>query len=239
MKRLLLMLLFGATMFAQETVSRVLQLKYIHPDSTSAVLNVLSANKVRWASDTNLRVIALNGPADLVDAIEAAVKKLDVSAPATKNIEVTFQMLLAAPQGEQPVLPQDLTGVAQQLRNVFSLKSIRLLETSVIRGREGRGGDTNGIMAAPGKVDTYASYSIGYKNTLVSASDKLTHVRIDNLRFTARIPVVVPGGAFQNYDASVITDVDIREGQKVVVGKSSVDSGSQSIFLVVTAKVVD
>ena len=34
-------------------------------------------------------------------------------------------------------------------------------------------------------------------------------------------------------------DIDVREGQKVVVGKLSIDNASQSIFLVVTAKVVD
>jgi hypothetical protein len=243
MKRLLLTMLCAAALFAQESVSRVIQLRHIHPDGTTAVLDTLAAAKVRWKVDGNLRIIALNGPAELVDAIDAAIKKLDVprpAPPAAKNIEVTFHMLLASPQGESSAVPQELTGVAQQLRNVFGLKSIRVLETAILRGREGKGGSTSGLMAPPGKVDPPAIYSLRYQNTAISAGEKGANIRIDNLGFNAKLPLASASGAgYQFYDASINTDVDIREGQKVVVGKSSIDSASQSIFLVVTAKVVD
>ena len=51
MKRLLLTLLCAAALFGQESVSRVVQLKNIHPDSVSAVLHVLSANKAGTSHD--------------------------------------------------------------------------------------------------------------------------------------------------------------------------------------------
>lgn len=239
MKRLLLTLLCAVALFGQESVSRVVQLKNIHADSVSAVLHVLSANKVHWKGDANIRVIALNGPPELVEAIEAAIKKLDVPAPAAKNIELTFHMLLASPQGESPAIAPELAGVAQQLRNVFGLKSVRVLETAVLRGREGKGGETQGIMSAPVKADVPATYALRYINSAVSAGDKGPNIRIDVLRFNARIPIANSGGGFQYHEAIISTDVDIREGQKVVVGKTSIDSASQSIFLVVTAKVVD
>jgi hypothetical protein len=243
MNRILLALLCTAGLFAQEQVSRVLQLRHIHPDHTRAVLDILGAGKVNWKIDGNLRIVAMHGPTDLVDAMEAAIKKLDVPhppPPPMKNIEVTFHLLLASPQGEATAVSPDLAGVVQQLRNVFGLKSVRVLETAVLRGREHKGAQTSGIMAPPGKVDIHATYSIRYQNAVVSAGEKGASIRLDNLGFNAKIPL--SQGALNNvqfYDASISTDVDVREGQKVVVGKSSVDSGSQSIFLVVTAKVVD
>lgn len=239
MKRLLLTLLCAAALFGQDAVSRVVQLKYIQPQNTAAVLDILAAGRVRWKIDGDLRIVAMSGPAELVDAMEAAVKKLDVPTQPGRNIEVTFHMILASPQGEAVAVPPELAGVAQQLRNVFALKAVRVLETAVLRGREGNGGETYGIMAPPVKIDAHARYFLKYSKIQVSSGDKGANIRIDNLRFNATLPMMTAAGSFQNTEASIITDVDIREGQKVVVGKSSIDTASQSIFLVVTAKVVD
>ncbi len=239
MKRLLITLLCSAALFAQEQVSRVVQLRHIPPGSVQVVLSVLSAGKVIVQSDPNAKYVAMHGPLELVDAMEAAIKKLDVPAPAAKNIELTFHMLLASPQGDSPAVSPELVGVVQQLRNVFGLKSVRVLETAVLRGRDGNGGQTNGILSPPTKVDAHAIYELRYSRMQGSVGDKGPNIRIDNLRFSAKLPVANAAGGIQYSEASMTTDVDIREGQKVVVGKTSIDSASQSIFLVVTAKVVD
>jgi len=240
MKRLLLTLLCVSVLFAQEPISRVVQIKHFQPDFASPVLDILSAGKVRWRPDNNLKYIALHGPAELVEAMEAALKKLDVPAPAEKNIELTFHMLLASAQGESSAIPPDLTGVAQQLRNVFGLKSIRVLETAVMRGREGQQMETSGLVALPVKVDATPQYNIRLQKLLTSPSEKAVLVRIDKLEFRVSIPSLKIGGQGLTYDsASISTNVDVREGQKVVVGKSGLDATAQSVFLVVSAKVLD
>lgn len=232
MNRLFLSLLCATGLFAQEPVSRVLQLKHIHPDSVNPVLSVLSAEKVRWRSDGNLRIIALHGPAELVGAIEEAVKKLDVPTAPPKNVELTFHLLLAGPEGSaQGILP-DLSGVVQQLQKTFALKAFRVLETAVVRAREGQGLNTSGQMAAPGKADLSSIYGLEARHVSING----TNVRLDRLRMTLRMP---SGTGNQFSDAGLLTDIDVREGQKVVVGKSGVDGAAQSIFLVVTAKIVD
>ncbi|HVN83075.1 MAG TPA: hypothetical protein VMW38_29095 [Terriglobia bacterium] len=40
-------------------------------------------------------------------------------------------------------------------------------------------------------------------------------------------------------DTGINTDLDVREGQKVVVGKATVDNSNNALFLVLTARVVD
>ena len=198
------------------------------------------ANKVHWKGDANIRVIALNGPPDLVEAMEAAIGKLDVPAPVAKNIELTFHMLLASTQGDSPSIPPDLAGVAQQLRNVFGLKSIRVLETAVMRGRVGHLMETSGFVALPVKVDATPKYYISLNSVATSLNDKALMVRIDKLQFRVSIPSLNTGGQGLTHDSlSINTNVDVREGQKVVVGKSGLDATSQSVFLVVSAKVVD
>jgi len=43
----------------------------------------------------------------------------------------------------------------------------------------------------------------------------------------------------QYIDTGIATDVDIREGQKVVVGKANMDGSDRASIVVLTAKVVD
>lgn len=240
MKRLLLTLLCATALFAQETVSRVIQLKYIRPENTNPVLDILSAGKVRWRSDNNLGLVALNGPAELVEALEAAIKKLDVPPAAVKNIEITFHILTAGPQAGANAVSPDLTGVVQQLGTVFGLKSFRLLETAVLRGREGQPAQSSGVLALPGRLDATPQYFISCRNIVTSPGDKGRLIRIDKLEFRVSIFVPRPGGEGAiSVNPSIQTDIDVREGQKIVVGKSSLDTTGQSVFLVVSAKVID
>jgi hypothetical protein len=238
MKNVLITLLCAAALLAQESVSRVVKLHHISAESTSNLLGVLSADKVRWRHDSKLGIVALHGPAGLVDAMEAAIQKLDVPPSPVKNIELTFHMLLASPAGEPAPVPAELTGVAQQLRTVFGLQSIRVLETAVLRARDESGADASGTMASLSRLETPATYSLHAQKILVAGGDKSSRVRIDTLRFNARFPIPT-GNGFNYHEAHLKTDIDIREGQKVVVGKTSIDNASQSVFLVVTAKVVD
>jgi hypothetical protein len=240
MKRILLTLLCTAALFGQEVVSRVVQLKYVHPDNTQAVLDILAAGKVRWRTDTSLRIIAMNGPTELVEAMEAAIKKLDMPPPAIRNIELTFSILTAGTQAGSDTVPPDLAGVVQQLGKVFGLKSFRLLETAVMRGREGRPLESSGILSVPVKVDSSPRYHLRFQRVSTSPAEKGLLIRIDGLDFNVSIPVLKVGGQGLDYmGAGIKTDVDVREGQKVVVGKSSLDTTGQSVFLVVSAKVLD
>ena len=45
--------------------------------------------------------------------------------------------------------------------------------------------------------------------------------------------------AFQYVETGINTDVDIREGQRVVVGKANMDGTDRASIVVLTAKVVE
>mgnify|MGYP001821673950 CR=1 FL=1 len=40
-------------------------------------------------------------------------------------------------------------------------------------------------------------------------------------------------------ETGVSTDIDIREGQKAVIGKTSVEGGEETVFIVVTGTIID
>lgn len=238
MKRLLMFVISALALSAQEEISSVVTLRYVTPDSLMQTLQTVGNGKARISSYAQTRMLTITGAPAVVSLLEATVKKIDVAPEVQRNVEATFYMILAAPQGESGSIPAELSGVVQQLRSVFGLKSFRVLETAVVRGREGRRLETNGLMAPVSKLDANAYYTIQVSNMAISTTDKGSTIRLDGLRFNAKLPT---GNSthLQYSDAGFNTEIDIREGQKVVVGKSSIDTASQSIFLVVTAKVVD
>ncbi len=235
MKHFLLTLIFAATAFAQQNVSKLIQLKYIFPDSVMPIVATFGRGNVVANQEPRARYVTISGPAELITSIEDAIRKIDVPPPPTKNIESTFHILLAG--GQAGDVPKELDGVVQQLRTVFGLKSFRLLETAVIRGRDGA--ETSGAMPSPTKQETPARYYIKYQRAQVSGDDKTPRVRFDNLQFSAYIQYTAGDGKAFDREAMLKTDLDVGANQKVVVGKTNVDAASQSIFLVVTAKVVD
>src|SRR5262249_34864659 len=124
--------------------------------------------------------------------------------------------------------PQDLAATVKQLRSIFPYKGYRVMESFVLRGRDGQQTQTNGTL--PGSTTLY---DFKYRPHVLPGSAPRM-IRIDGLHFQLRIP---ENNTF--FDANISTDLDTREGQKVVVGKSNVRGTADAILLVVTPKVIE
>lgn len=210
-------------------VQKLIEVKYADPDR---IARLVQGPGISVRSDSSLHAIVVNGPADAVTEVEAMVKKLDV-APA--NIELTVYLISGNSRDATDDLPKDLASTAKQLRGVFPYKSYRILQSFVLRDREnGHGTNTSGSLSAG------ASYNFHYRAVTVSSGTPRV-VHIDDVNFLAKTPTGSRDAKGNpEYDAATInTDLDIGEGQKVVVGKSNLHGFSEdALILVITAQVV-
>jgi hypothetical protein len=248
MKRIIVCLsLAAASLWAQAAVPNVklIPLKHV---ATSTAMDLLTpfrqpGSPVRIDEARGSRLLAISGSPDAIAVVEEYIKKFDVPPPPPppfvpqKNVEVTAYMLLGVSEAESADLapPADLAGVVKQLRGMFPFKSYWLVETMIVRGRENNGGEASGVMAMPAADKSL--YQFKYARAVIVPDEKGRIVRLDGVRIGARIPYT-SGAGVQYLDTGVNTDVDLREGQKVVVGKTSVP-GQTSLFLVLTARVVE
>ena len=220
-------------------VGKVVEVK--HRD-VSQFVGLLGALGVRGVPSPELKVIALSGPSDMVEAAAKAIQRLDVPAGATKNIELTLYLLSGSPDAAQAgKIPPELEGVTKQMRGLFAYQSFHLLETMILRVRDGEDGEANGVGPAPDSTAEAAMksiYQISFRRVSLAAGDKGNVVRISRLGFSSRVPVGKPG-AMTYQSAGFNTGVDVGEGQKVVVGKANIDGSNSAMFLVVTARVID
>ncbi|HEY2843862.1 MAG TPA: hypothetical protein VGJ09_09435 [Bryobacteraceae bacterium] len=160
----------------------------------------------------------------------------DKQPEQVKNIELTVYLLSGVAQGDAADdVPQDLVSTVKQLRSIFNYKSYRLTESFMLRGRLGGGARAEGVL--PG--DAGLKYEFRY-GTVTASGETAPLFRINGLRIVLTKPRRVSGGQI-NMDtvASIQTDLDIREGQKTVVGKSSVSSGGDALILVIVPKIVE
>lgn len=242
---LVFLCLFPAAAWAQapasetETITRVVRVHNMNAAKLAATASGGSRAEVR--ADDTLRAIVLRGRPSDVEALEKTIRELDnlSSAPGSRNVELTVYLLSGsnapAPGAEEK--PAAIAPVVKQLRAVFPYSNYQLLSTMLLRSGEGTNASTNGLLkgfgsAAEGSMPS--GYTISYRAARVTPDGAAPNIHLTGFRFQLRAAI-----ARSMFDVGIETDVDLREGQKVVVGKSNLESVDSALFVVLTAKLVD
>ncbi len=160
--------------------------------------------------------------------------------PAVPNVEFTVYLLSGIVQPSSDDVPQDLAATIRQLHNLFAYKSYKLTESFIVRSRSGPnsvGVSTEGFLPGSSGLRYYFSY----QNIRVSdGKPYMVHIRNLSLSLNAP-PTYGPDGKQRGNStvASIRTDLDLAEGQKTVVGKSSIDPAGNALILVIVPKVIE
>jgi hypothetical protein len=163
------------------------------------------------------------------------------SEPSVKNIELTVYLLSGVQTPAADDVPADLAATVKQLHSLFAYKGYKLAESFILRGRSAAGPQsqyarTEGVLPGSG-----LHYNFGYQRVRIS-SEKPYMVHIDQLTITlAGTPVYGPDGKQRGNAnvASINTDLDLGDGQKTVVGKSSINQTGDALILVIVPKVIE
>jgi hypothetical protein len=163
------------------------------------------------------------------------------------NIELTVYVVsgLAQPQtGAAADLPDDLAATMNQMRGVFAYKSYKLINAFTLRSRNGGGAEMAGELPLNNWI-----YDFKYGSANVfDNTPGVVHINRLRLEISKRgtvlsrvtspngIPAAAPTAPTSNTVALVATDLDVKEGQKTVVGQSAVN-GTDALFLVIVPKV--
>ena len=228
------------SMIREQPVRKVFQIKYADVDKLAQVLRIFG----NINADRDLRVIAAIVTSGVLPVLEDTIRRLDVPPPAPQNVELTVYLLLASDNGVGSV-PPELEGVAKQLKTTFAFKGLHTIDTLVVRSRDKQSADVKGLARFDTDIPNPSTYSFAYRAATILSDEKGRSIRLDGLRFAARVVVRQQSEAsssvvgYSAIDAGFGTDVDVREGQKVVVGKAAVGGTNTALILVITAKVLE
>jgi hypothetical protein len=215
-------------------VQKLFVLKYADPSQVGELVKVFTSNVT---PNPSIHALAVSATPEAMAAIEDAIKRLDVPSAAPQNVELTVYMLGGGSDSEsQGALPKELDSVVAQLKNTFTYKSYRLLDVLTMRTRTGKQvlTNSNGGTVQTGTLSRPIITELRIDSVGVGADGA---IRINGLRDNSRVPVSNGNGNEYTYQqVGVNADLDIKEGQKVVVGKVSINP-NEAMFLVLTAKV--
>ena len=222
---------------AGQRIQKLFLLKYADPGKVAELLRVFNAS-VRPDSEMHaLAVETAIGPS--MAAIEEAIQRLDVPSAASKNIEMTAYLLIGnETAGTEPsAMPKELDSVVAQLKNAFAFKSYRLMDTLALRTRVGQMASTSSSGRGMKIGDNTPPVNTDFRIRQAGIGSDETTIRIDKLNLDSVIPVQSSPGPYAYANVGLQADVDIKQGQKVVIGRVSV--AESALFLVLTAQVVN
>jgi hypothetical protein len=212
-------------------IEKVLKVEHVDVNRLRPLLQIF---EVEIVADAELKVIAVKGRPESVAALEASTVYL---VNAKENSVGASD------------IPSEISDVVDQIKSIFPYKSFRLWETIPFRTRDDQnsvGGEPNwvqGMLANDVTGISGMEYEFGFGAARVIPNGEGRQVvRLDTLRLEIVGPVrTVTSEEGQKTErrriASIRTDIDVREGQKVVVGKANIGASEGALFLVVMARV--
>ena len=234
MKRILLALaLLAAPLSAQqdkqEKITKLVRVQFVEP---RAITNMISSYNVSVLYNDSMKALTLNGYPANVAAAEAMIRQLDV---APKNIELTVYFVVGGDRPEQlqgNPIPADVRDVITQLKSAFTFKEYKMLDVLALRTRAGSEAETSGLIgtSSPPRMTQFSirSATIGEDGT----------IRIERMHAGLRIPFQKETGKMEYLNTGIDQSIDVKEGQKIVVGRSSLDGPEKALFLILTARVI-
>jgi len=216
--------------------SKVFEVKYRDPGSLASVLNRLTSGfkGAAISSSSEFRTITVRDFPENLVTIEEAIKRLDTPGTPRPNIELHMHALIASNSNSGGAeVPAEIKDVLTQLRGTLNYKNYELAASVVQRLTETpRGLQGSGTAEVPSGNPNAPNLSMPYEYYIGSVS--LTQdaaggysVQIGDFSFSTQS---------EKDRARVQTALNLRDGEKVVVGTATIRS--RALVVVLTMKLL-
>ena len=180
---------------------------------------------VSWGPDE--KVLAIRDYPENIARALAAIQELDIK-PA--DLQFTVQLILGTDTEEKggETLPSD--PIIKELRNLLKYKSYSLLDTSLVRAMDNS--DSQVRMGEKAEFELWLKPKVirDEKSSLIQTEIRLTRITL--------------AGSYQGKTeyittALIGTTLNIKSGDKTVVGVSKLDGSGKGLILIISGKIVD
>ena len=225
---------------------RVFEIKHRDPEVLAQVLRPLGSGfkGATITANREFKILTIRDFPENIAAMDEAIKRLDRPEAARPDIEFTVHILIAS-SGDGPgsEFPAELGQVIKQLQSTLKYKTYNLMASAIHRGKEGPARLENKGIAESKLlgITTSQTSPIFYEYSLqrISLEGAATSptVQVSDFGFHMRAPLLLDSSGKIAYDSiGFNTPVSVREGEKVVVGTTSM--GDKGLIVVLSAKVL-
>lgn len=226
-----------------EVVTERVELERADPQE---LLGILEAFEVEARVDGETRAIVLRGAREEVEAAREVIWGLDRPAPSELLLEIEVSLIAASPEGKSSArLAEPLQQALDRLQASTGLRSFELLDTVVLRTGAKTSGKIEGQL--PGDAPQPARYELRFEEVSPLPGELPPIVRFRGLSFLLQDVVMESAEEAKKKKekaevlptawTSLETDVDLRAGQKVAIGKVAVLGDERALMLVLEVRV--
>ena len=225
---------------------KVFEIKHRDPDTLLNVLRPLGSGFKGATISTNnqFKTVTVRDFPENIAAIEEAIKRLDTPETPSPDIEFTVHIMIASNSDMSgSELSPELAPVVRQLQSTLRYKNYVQMTSAIHRGKEGSNPASNtgiaeskllGVTTPQGNPIFY-NYSLS--RIVLDGPTTSPKVQVGQFQFSMRAPLVMGNdGTIAYENIGFTTPVAVREGEKVVVGTTSM--GDKGLIVVLSAKVL-
>jgi hypothetical protein len=216
--------------------SKIFDVKHREPSSIANVLRQLGSGfkGAGISANNEFKTLTVRDFPENLATIEEAIKRLDTPAAPPSSVQMHMHVLLAsnrvgpAPAGEIPV---ELKDVITELRGTLTYRNYELITSVLQRLTEtNRGLHGSGLAQIPGAQSGITTaryeYSVNQLSFVPSAAGAQS-IQIQDFLFTL---------AGEGIQGRVQTALNLRDGEKVVVGTATLND--RALIVVLIPKIV-
>jgi hypothetical protein len=216
--------------------NKVFEVKYRDPNSLASVLTRLTSGfkGAGITPNAEFKTLTVRDFPENIATIEEALKRLDTPGAPHPNIELHMHVLLASNTGGGgPEAPAELKDVLAELLGTLNYKNYELVASVVQRLTETssvlQGNGTAEVSSGnPGAANLSMPYEYYIRSvSLIPNPGGAQSLQIGDFAFTS---------ATGNDRARIQTALNLRDGEKVVVGTATIRN--RALIVVLTAKLL-
>jgi hypothetical protein len=236
-------LLLATAALAQEPAkfrTRMFELRNAVPREVYLAIKPLGSgaqgSDLSFNNDTH--TITVRDYPENIATMEEAIGRLDRPQAASANVDLKISLLIGSKVVlPGPSVPDDLAPVVKQLESTLRYSHYGLMAANIQRTKAGEGIEGSGVaeptligMAASAEHPVFYNYRL--RNIRVDSSGDRASVNVEKFEFSMRVPVRLDKG-IQYQNVGFDTPVSIREGEKVVIGTTTM--GDRAVIVVLMA----
>jgi len=224
----------GKTEAKEPLRKELIQLKYLKANSDLYVfINTYLSRDGRVTGAPGNRAIVVSDYPENVAKVLEVIRQIDAK-PA--DLQFTVQLVLGSDTEEKGAEAAANDPVIRELRNLLKYKFYSLLDTSMVRAMDNTESEVR--MGNTGDLEFSVMPKVikDEKSPLIQMWVRLRQVREDP---RAAVGLVEPAKAERTVADLVTTTINIKPGDKTVVGVSKLDGGGKGLILIISGKIVD
>ena len=210
----------------------IVKLKYVRAEDIRPLLYPYLSRGGQMQNNTNMpAVLMVSDTPENVEKILAAVRELDVK-PA--DVLYTVQLILGSETDPQTDADLQSDPVIKELRKLLRYKGYRLLDATFLRTI-----DTKDALVTFGPKAEFELWLRPEVAGDVKTPAIETRVRLRRIIQPASAETETMKNAQQVFAHLIESTLNIKSGERTVVGVSKLDGGDKGLILIISAKIVD